>query len=162
MSLAELVEEHLQLCTFQVGAGSYAVDVLAVREVNTETNITPVSHAPRGVRGLVNVRGQVFLIFDVGLLLGFGPTAIQEKSRLVLFKEKVGPTFGILVDQVGDILHFPVSQIVTRRRTESSSSLEAEIPGEERLDGLVRGVCKFEEQLVVLIDPRRLVEVQIR
>lgn len=160
MSLAERAQEQLQLCTFQVSGGSYAVDVLDVREVNTETCITPVSHAPRGVRGLVNVRGQVFLIFDVGLLLGFGPTAVGEKSRLVLFKEKVGPTFGILVDQVGDILHFPVSQIVTRRRKESSASGDEDFLQEERMDGLVRGVCKFEEQLVVLFEPRRLIEVQ--
>lgn len=160
MSMPELAEEHLQLCTFCVKGGSYAVDVLDVREVNTETSITPVSHAPRGVRGLVNVRGQVFLIFDVGLLLGFGETSIQPSSRLILFKEVVGPTFGILVDKVGDILHFPVSKIVTHRRKEPGSNWEKETSLGERPDGLVRGVCKFDEQLVVLFEPRRLIEVQ--
>lgn len=160
MSLPERIEEQLQLCTFCVSGGHYAVNVLDVREVNTETSITPVSHAPKGVRGLVNVRGQVFLIFDVGLLLGFGPTCVQDSSRLILFKEKVGPTFGILVDTVGDILHFPVSKIVTRRRKESGGGRDEEKILMDRQDGLVRGVCKFDEQLVVLFEPRRLIEVQ--
>lgn len=161
MSIPDLAEEHLQLCTFFVNGESYAVDVLDVREINTEMSITPVSHTPRGVRGLVNIRGQVFLIFDVGLLLGFGVTLIQPSSRLVLFKEVVGPTFGILVDRVGDIIHFPVSKIVTHRRKEPGSRWEKkEASQSESLDGLARGVCKFDEQLVVLFEPRRLIEVQ--
>lgn len=156
--LATYVEKR-QLCTFGVGEGRYAVDVLDVREVNTETCITPVSHAPVGVCGLVNVRGQVFLIFDMGLLLGFGKTPIRESSRLVLFKERVGPTFGILVDEVGDILEFPSSEIVTRRRSDSMSKATDDLPKAQEMDGLIRGVCKFEEQLVVLLEPRKLLEV---
>lgn len=158
MSQAELVEEQVQICTFGVGGGNYAVDVLDVREVNAETTITPVSHAPRGVRGLVNVRGQVFLIFDVGLLMGLGPTEIDETSRLILFKERVGPTFGILVDGVGDIVHFPISKIVTRRRKESAANREDDQGFDELLDGLIRGVCKFDSGLVALLQPRRLIE----
>lgn len=159
MSLVASNVEILQLCTFIVGEGHYAVDVLDVREVNTETCITPVSHAPKGVRGLVNVRGQVFLIFDMGLLLGFGSTPIRERSRLVLFKEKVGPTFGILVDEVGDILEFPASEIVLRRRGEAHGKTEEASEYSCEIDGLIRGVCKFEEELVVLVEPRRLLEV---
>lgn len=158
MKQVAAILEKRQLCTFRVGEGLYAVDVLDVREVNTETCITPVSHAPTGVRGLVNVRGQVFLIFDIGLLLGFGTTSLGDKSRLVLFKERVGPTFGILVDEVGDILEFPSAEIVTRRRTDASRP-DAEGSTKAEIDGLVRGVCKFEEQLVVLLEARRLLGV---
>lgn len=152
--------EMRQLCTFSIGDGQYAVDVLDVREVNTETGITPVSHAPVGVRGLVNVRGQVFLIFDIGMLLGFGTTPIHEHSRLILFKESVGPTFGILVDRVGDILQFPASEIVMRRRGEAAAKAEEDTPVASEMDGLIRGVCKFSEQLVVLVEPKRLLEVK--
>lgn len=158
MSTAEKTEEQIQICTFGVGGGSYAVDVLDVREVNAETRITSVSHAPRGVRGLVNVRGQVFLIFDVGLLMGIGRTEIDESSRLILFKERVGPTFGILVDSVGDIVHFPASRVVTRRRKESGGQRDEEHDDDDHLKGLIRGVCKFEDKLVALLQPRRLIE----
>lgn len=158
MNPAASIQEQLQICTFEVGGGSYAVDVLDVREVNAETAITAVSHAPWGVRGLVNVRGQVFLIFDIGLLVGVGKTVVDETSRLILFKERVGPTFGILVDRVGDIVHFPASKIVTRRRKESGGSRDEEQDFDDQLDGLIRGVCKFDKKLVALIQPRRLIE----
>lgn len=159
MSDSALMADKRQLCTFSSGDGCYAVDVLDVREVNTETDVTPVSHAPKGVRGLVNVRGQVFLIFDIGLLLGYGTSGVSEKSRLVLFKERVGPTFGILVDAVGDILEFRTSELVTRRRSEALVANEHDPNAHTEMDGLIRGVCKFEEQLVVLLEPRRLLEV---
>lgn len=159
MNQVEQADEQLQICTFEVGGGNYAVDVLDVREVNAETIITPVSHAPHGVRGLVNVRGQVFLIFDVGLLMGLGRTEIGEASRLILFKERVGPTFGILVDRIGDIVYFPMSKIVTRRRKESGANRDDERGPDGHLEGLIRGICKFENELMALLQPRRLIEL---
>lgn len=156
MNSAECLETVDQLCTFRVGGRRYAVDVLDVREINTESCITPVSHAPCGVRGLVNIRGQVFLIFDVGRILGYGDSQIHEKSRLVLFKEKVGPTFGILVDEVGDILRFRFSDIVTRRPGDRFESRDGECVHETEPDGLIRGVCKLEDGVIVFLEPRQL------
>lgn len=156
MNSAECLETVDQLCTFRVGGRQYAVDVLDVREINTESCITPVSHAPRGVRGLVNIRGQVFLIFDVGRILGYGESRIHDGSRLVLFKEQVGPTFGILVDEVGDILRFPFSELVTRRPGEGFEIRNDENVENTQADGLIRGVCKLEDRVIVFLEPRGL------
>lgn len=145
-----------QLCTCVVAGRRFAVDVLEVREINVDVDVTPVTHAPRGVRGLVNVRGQIFLILDLREILGRGATPSDVPLKVILFKEIVGPTFGILVDEIGDIVPFPAEEVVNHRTGEPSL---AGASGENYTavpDDLIAGICKLPDDLVVLLDVPRL------
>lgn len=150
---AILSDAVVQMCTFTVLGRTYAVDVLDVREINNEVSITPVDHARASVRGLVNVRGQIFLILDAAHLLGRGRSETTEESRVLLLKESVGPRFGILVDRVGDIVTFPERDIIT---SEFDGVTDKASTGSPHADKIIRGVCKLEEDLVVLLDAHHL------
>ena len=143
---SQLNDNFIQLCTFELSGRTYAVDVLSVREVNPEVALTPVPHTAPAVRGLVNVRGQVFLILD----LMQGGSDILPSTRIVLFKERIGPTFGILVDKVGDIITVRPDQMLDITASEDDGVEQgSELPA--------LGVVKLEKRLVIVLDPTRII-----
>jgi purine-binding chemotaxis protein CheW len=134
-------------CTFRLAGRLFGVDVRAVKEVSTRTAFAPVPQAPPAVVGLVNLRGQLHLILDLGRLLGLGATAVTPDSRLVVFKPAVGESFGVLADAVGDVVRVPAGQTERYRPDDPA-----------RAGGLVTDVGKIEGDLVVILDPHRLLE----
>jgi len=91
-------------CTFRVADRLFGVPIRTVREVTTETTCTRIPHAPAEVAGYVNIRGHIHLALDLRRLLGLPPGANGQHRRLVLFQAGVGTAFGVLVDEVGDIV----------------------------------------------------------
>ena len=59
-----------ELVAFRIGAQEFCIDVMAVREIRGWAPITPLPHSPAYVRGLINLRGTVLPIVDVGARLG--------------------------------------------------------------------------------------------
>ncbi len=133
-----------QFCTFIVSDRLYGADILKVKEITGEIAVTPVYHAPPEVRGLVNIRGQINLVLDLRLLLGFESKALEPESRIVLLKPESGESFGLLVDAVGDVATADESMIEWR------AGLDSAKPGAERME---TGVCKLEKRLLVILEP---------
>jgi chemotaxis signal transduction protein len=140
---------QIQLCTFVSNGRLFGVDILHVREVSSETRITPVPHAPKTVSGFVNLRGQVHLILDLRRIMGYPPITDPERCRLVLFKENVGQSFGLLVDEIGDIRIVAKDQILDRRQGEKRSP-DGAIRRAERAR-MVRGVVMIDGGLILVL-----------
>jgi chemotaxis signal transduction protein len=62
--------EPLHALVFPIGAERYALPVDQVKEVVAAPAVTPLPTAPGAVLGLVNLRGDVLPLFDVGRLVG--------------------------------------------------------------------------------------------
>ncbi len=82
--------QNRQFCTFWLSGRLFGVQILDVKEIHPEVAITPIFHAPRTVKGYVNIRGQVYLILDLRPMLGFESCEVDRKSCLVIFKTTVG------------------------------------------------------------------------
>lgn len=141
-------------CTFRVEGRLFGVDILDVKEVTTETTSTRIAHAPEEVCGLVNIRGHIYLALDLRRLLGMAVTNVTGDSRLVLFKPTVGSAFGVVVDEIGDI------QTVEHTSIEAFSQNHHEIAAANlrRVD-LIEAVCKLNNELLVVLNPRRFLTV---
>lgn len=140
-------------CTFRLGGDLYGLDVLLIREVTLLPTITPVPHAPLGVLGCVNLRGQIHLILDLRQLLGRGRTPTDADSRLILFKPELGDPFGVLVEGIGGIVEVPAEQVEDRGHLEELERDGQTTPPEE---ALVLGVARLSDELLLLLDARRL------
>jgi chemotaxis signal transduction protein len=136
-----------QFCSFRIADHLFGVDILDVKEIKDEVTLTPVCHAPREIRGIVNIRGHVYLILDLRLLLGFDSKTVNEESRIVLFKQKVGESFGVLADCIGDMIEVDETQIEDRSDENGSPA-----PMAQRRPDLTRGVCKLEDELLIILD----------
>lgn len=143
-----------QFCTFRIAERLFGVDILDVKEINPEAVFTPIFHAPKEVEGYVNIRGQIYLILNLRLLLGFEKKAVDDASRLVLFKPKVGEPFGILVDSIGDVVDVDVAQIEDHDKNKQGLSKS----GKRKSADLWDGVCKLEEGLLVVLNSRNLLK----
>jgi len=141
-------------CSFRADSRLFGIRVSALREISTNTVITPVPQAPPGVRGLANLRSRVHLVIDLRPALGLPAAECTPESRLIILKPNVAEDVGILVDQGGDIL------CVRRERIESwnESSSSAPDSSGETAAAFVVAVCKLDRELMMIIDPSRLVE----
>ncbi len=126
--------------TFYVGPLLLGLPIAQVREINRQLDFTPVPHAPPGVRGVVNLRGEVVTVLDLHHVLGLPSAEVTRQTRnLIVFYR--GEVVGLLVDQVADILEV---------------DLQAVTPPPANLHGaegrFFRGVVPLEHDILVLLD----------
>jgi purine-binding chemotaxis protein CheW len=141
-------------CTFRLAGHLFGFDIRAVKEVNTHTTFTNIPRAPAGVRGYVNLRGNIYLILDLRHLLGMEPAPVTPDSRLLIFKASVGESFGVLVDQIGDIATLSAEDIESRRPDDASRVEET--TGARRAGELVASLGKLDGELLVIVDAHQL------
>lgn len=87
----------------QIGDQQFAIDIMSVREIRGWAPSTPLPHAPPFVRGMINLRGVVLPVVDLGSRLGLGSTQ-PVSSSVVVVAQINGRQVGLLVDAVCDIL----------------------------------------------------------
>lgn len=144
----------LKFCTFWLSGRLFGVDILKVKEINRELDFTPIFHAPKEVKGYVNIRGQIHLVLDLRLLLGFESRELDNSSCMVIFKQSVAEPFGVLVDKVGDVVEVEESSIEERSNTEETITRDAE--GLTDVNNLIEGVCKLDDNLLVILSAKNL------
>jgi purine-binding chemotaxis protein CheW len=93
-----------ELIAFRVGPQEFCVDIMAVRELRGWTEATPLPQAPPYVRGVINLRGIVLPVIDMGVRIGLA--ACEASARHVVIVVCIGDQLvGLLVDSVCDILN---------------------------------------------------------
>jgi purine-binding chemotaxis protein CheW len=92
-----------EMIAFLVGDQEYCVDIMAVREIRGWCETTPLPHAPTYVRGMINLRGTVLPVLDMGVRLGL-PAAEATSRHVVIVVNICDQLVGLLVDGVCDIL----------------------------------------------------------
>ena len=92
-----------ELISFRIGAQEFCVDIMEVREIRGWTPATPLPQTPNYMCGVINLRGAVLPIVDLGARLGLG--AADPTARHVIIVAQVqNQIVGLLVDAVSDIL----------------------------------------------------------
>lgn len=100
---AQREEQTVLLATFRVRHALCALDAAAVQEVIRLGPLTPVRHAPAEVCGIVNLRGKIVTILDLGLKLGFPAIVSNANSRIFIMEDR-GEFIGLLVDRVDEVV----------------------------------------------------------
>ena len=152
--MTTMIEDTQLFCTFRSADHWFGVPVGDVKEVTTQTTCTRIPHAPREVAGYVNIRGHIFMALDPRSLLGLEATEAADK-RLILFKPGVGPSFGLLVDEIGDIVAVDANQIENFGAGAHELSSAASV---HRAD-LITRICKLPAGLLVILEPRKFVRL---
>jgi purine-binding chemotaxis protein CheW len=107
---ANAAEQRREFLTFRLGAESYAVDILKVQEIRDIERVTRVPHVPPFLRGVINLRGAIVPVVDLGLMLGFPqPLDLATASAIVI---NAGGRFtGLAVASVSDVMGFTDEEI---------------------------------------------------
>lgn len=149
-----VVEKKRQFCTFWLAGRLFGVDILDVKEINAGLEFTPIFHAPESVKGYVNIRGQIHLVIDLRLLMSYQNEKLNEKMRVILFKPSVGEPFGVLVDQISDVVEIDEKRIedIQNAKQEGIDNLDSE------KSGLAVGVSQLEKNLLVVLEAKRFLK----
>ena len=147
----------VQMCTFRMAGRLFGVDILDVKEVNENVSVTPIYHAPPDVCGYINIRGQILLVINLHKTLGFAREEKTEQTfsgKIVVFKQSVDEPFGILVDEVCDVVPIDPKRIVDRRASAGETAEAREL---RRIrDEMVVGVYPLERELLLVLNARRI------
>ena len=101
---SHLVEKaRREFLTFRLGAESYGIDILQVQEIREIDAVTRVPHVAPYVRGVVNLRGAIVPVVDLGLMLGFGEALPLAKASAIVLQAE-GRLVGLLVGSVSDVM----------------------------------------------------------
>ena len=100
--------------TFVLGAESYAISVLKVREIIRLAPITVVPQMPSYVKGVINLRGKIIPVVDLRLRLGVEQT--DSDSTCIVVVQVRGPAqavlaMGLIVDSVEEVLNITAGDL---------------------------------------------------
>jgi purine-binding chemotaxis protein CheW len=100
------VQEHVNLCVFQVGTEDMVLDIMRIREILRPMPVTPLPRAAPGVKGLINVRGTVMPLLDVRVRFGLAAQEKTPRQRIMVVLDR-RRLQGLLVDAVHEVARVP-------------------------------------------------------
>lgn len=138
---SEQPKEEIQLVVFKLGEEEYGVEIHDVREIIKTGEITPVPNAPVFVEGIINLRGKIVVVID--LLKRFGAfDETKHKGTHIIISEVEDSSFGILVDDVSEVLRI-AKEDIKKAPGIIASKIHADY---------LRGVGVVGERLLILLD----------
>jgi len=101
--------------TFTLHCESYGIDVLRVREIIRQANITSMPQMPAHIRGVINLRGKIIPVMDLRMRFEFAIAADNQQSCIVVAQVKlpdgkIAP-MGLVVDGVEEVLNIAEADI---------------------------------------------------
>lgn len=102
--------DRLHVVAFKLGHEGFCAPTRAIREIRGWTGCMPLPNAPDHVRGVIDLRGLVVPIVDLGRWLGRGAVEISERSAIIVAEIETG-VVGLLVDEVSDMLGVPAEAV---------------------------------------------------
>ena len=132
------------LATFFVRESLCALDASGVQEVIRVESVTRVRHAPDAVTGVINLRGKIVTLLDLGMILGFGKSVITRESRVFIIEDR-GEFFGVLVDSVSEVIEVEPG---------TEDALPVNIPAAQAR--FFQGIRRANGHVISLLNPREL------
>ncbi len=146
-----------QYTTFRVGKYLFGLNILLIREINRNTELTQVDLTDDFILGLMNLRGEIITILDLGKRIGTTTEEYNESSRCIILK--TGKEFapisellrnmtyncddlvGLMVNEIGDIISIEDTDITNP-------------PANFTIDTkYLSGVYQSESKLLLLLNP---------
>ena len=100
-----------EFLTFRLGEETYGIDILQVQEIREIELVTRIPHVARFVRGVINLRGAIVPVVDLGLMFGFPQSiALEKASAIVLNTDR--RLVGLVVSSVSDVIGYTDDEIL--------------------------------------------------
>jgi purine-binding chemotaxis protein CheW len=121
---------------------------MSVREIRGWTQATPLPHAPQYMKGVINLRGTVLPVMDLGSRLGL-PAREQTERNVIIVVMFEDVMTGLLVDAVSDIAALTSDDLQPPPEVACSAST-----------GVVSALTLIEERMIRVLDLANTVIVQ--
>jgi purine-binding chemotaxis protein CheW len=133
-----------EFIAFHVGEQTYCIDIMVVREIRGWTPATPLPRAPSFVHGVINLRGTVLPVIDLGARFGLPPKEPTARQAIIVVQH-ADQIIGLLVDAVSNILTLSPDSIQPTPEIASDVSRT-----------LVRGIVAVDKELISVLVVKNL------
>jgi purine-binding chemotaxis protein CheW len=136
--------EPAQYLTFMLAGETFAIGILAIKEIIEYNSLTEVPMMPACVRGVINLRGAVVPVMDLLARFGRTPSAVSKRTCIVIVELSAGgerQVIGVVVDAVNEVLDIDAADI------EPAPAFGARI----RTD-FIQGMGKVKGKFVILLN----------
>ena len=137
-----------QYLTFVLGTETFAIGIMAIKEIIEYTHLTEVPMMPAYVRGVINLRGAVVPVLDLPIRFGKPASAVTRRTCIVVIEVMLGSErhiLGLVVDAVSAVLDIPSGEI------EPPPAFGASIRTE-----FIQGMAKVGGKFVILLNVDRV------
>ena len=133
-------EEEVQLVVFQLGNEEYGAAIGQVQEIVNLGEVTRMPKAPEFVEGVINLRGRVVPVIDIGKRFDL-PLKERDKNARIMVVLIEGVAMGMIVDSISEVLRL------------SKEAIEPPPPIIGDISAIfLKGVAKVGDRLVTLVD----------
>lgn len=151
-----------QYLTFVLGGETYAMGILSIKEIIEYGQLTDVPRMPDFIRGVINLRGAVVPVIDMGARFGKQVTQITRRTCIVIVEVSMSGghgnededqnddkhVVGVMVDAVNEVLEIPSMDI------EPAPQFGAKI----RAD-FIEGMGKIDGKFVIILNIQQVLSV---
>ncbi len=134
---------------FRVGGMAYGCDIAGAQEIIPPRHITRLPGAPACVRGLINLRGTIVTVIDLGVRLD--PTRAPTPDAPILLVRHGERLIGIAVEEVSDVRSVHIDEGADA----AAGADDASAWGSRGT--LMRGVATTDDGTAVVLDLDRLI-----
>ncbi len=138
----------IQILTFRLGDELFALDVSCVREVLDLVEIRKVPNTPDFMRGIINVRGNIIPVVDLGWKLGIKKTETSINTRIVVMdfnKDNDSTIVGAMADSVHEVIDLDISLL------QDTPSINSRMKTD-----YIKGIANSNDEFIMLLDLDRI------
>jgi purine-binding chemotaxis protein CheW len=133
--------------TLRVGGQLFGVDASRVHDVFHPRGLTPVPLSRPEIDGVLNLRGRIVTAVCARQRLGLPPRGPEAPEPLAIGLEVGGDSYGLIIDQVDEVL---------KLEDESFHNPPGNLP--PRWAEIIVGVYQLEKELLIVLDPHKLLD----
>jgi purine-binding chemotaxis protein CheW len=140
MKVTEKSLDSIQIVCFKIGSEEYGIEILKVQEILKLPKVTKLPKSADYIKGVIDLRGKVIPIINLGKRFGIEFSAESESSRAIVVDIK-GKRIGLEIDSVSHVIKI------------DSKDIEPPPPVVKGISGrYIIGIGKLKEGYVVILD----------
>ena len=131
---------------FKLGKEYYGISIDNVLSIEKLGQTTRIPNAPKHIKGVVNLRGEVIPIINLRTKLGMKSEDLDKNSRVVVVVVD-DIVAGLIVDSSSEVLEIDRESIDKPPTTENNEFIE-----------YISGIGKTSDKLIILLDLKKILE----
>ncbi|MGK0289248.1 MAG: purine-binding chemotaxis protein CheW [bacterium] len=142
--MGEEIKNLTQYLTFLLRNEVFSIEISKVREVLEFKSVTRVPHTPDFMEGVINLRGSVVPVVDLGLKFGMDQAKKTVNACIIIVEvliENESVILGALVDSVQEVIDLENSQIEPPPKMGTTINVD-----------FLKGIGKKGDNFIILLD----------
>lgn len=134
-----------QAVGFRLGREEFGIDIMKIVEIIRMQQITRVPQMPDFIEGIINLRGNVIPVVDLGKRFNVEISGRSPEAVRIILSSVRGRTIGLVADSVSEVIRLADDSVVPPPPVVSSVGRE-----------FITGVARIGKRLLIILDIDRI------